>query len=149
MDAFRICIGWCFTLSSTSLGCWWLLPIGEQTVYCRLGVGWCGRFLGSEMVLSPVVSRRLPLSPFMWGVGVGWCGHRLGLLSPVVSRCPSPFMWGLGVGWCGRLLGLWSGLVSRWPLCPFVSLHVGGGGCFYFCVYSMVESNISTMFGCI
>ena len=26
---------------------------------------------------------------------------------------------------------------------------VGWRGCFYFCVYSMVESNISTMFGCI
>ena len=32
-------------------------------------------FLGSEVVLSPVVSRCLRLSPFMWGVGVGWCGR--------------------------------------------------------------------------
>ena len=72
-------------------------------------------FLGSEVVLSPVVSRRLRLSPFMWGVGVGWCGRLLGLWSGLVSRCLplSPFMWGVGVGWCGRLLGLWSGLVSR------------------------------------
>ena len=36
-------------------------------------------FLGSQVVFSPVVSRRLHLSPFMWGVGVGWCGRRLGL----------------------------------------------------------------------
>ena len=36
-------------------------------------------FLGSEVVLSPVVSRRLRLSSFMWGVGVGWCGRLLGL----------------------------------------------------------------------
>ena len=36
-------------------------------------------FLGSEVVLSPVVSHCLQLSPFMWGVGVGWCGRLLGL----------------------------------------------------------------------
>ena len=36
-------------------------------------------FLASEVVLSPVVSRCLRLSPFMWGVGVGWCGRLLGL----------------------------------------------------------------------
>ena len=36
-------------------------------------------FLGSDVVLSPVVSRCLRLSPFMWGVGVGWCGRLLGL----------------------------------------------------------------------
>ena len=36
-------------------------------------------FLGSEVVLSPVVSHCLRLSPFMSGVGVGWCGRLLGL----------------------------------------------------------------------
>ena len=36
-------------------------------------------FLGSEVVLSPVVSHCLRSSPFMWGVGVGWCGRLLGL----------------------------------------------------------------------
>ena len=36
-------------------------------------------FLGSEVVLCPVVSHCLRLSPFMWGVGVGWCGRFLGL----------------------------------------------------------------------
>ena len=36
-------------------------------------------FLGSEVVLSPVVSHCLRVSPFMWGVGVGWCGRHLGL----------------------------------------------------------------------
>ena len=58
-------------------------------------------FLGSEVVLSPVVSHCLRLSPFMWGVGVGWCGRLLGLRSGLVSRCL--------------------------PLSPVVSLHVGGG----------------------
>ena len=67
-------------------------------------------FLGSEVVLSPVVSHCLRLSPFMWGVGAGWCGRHLALkwsslpLSPIVSGClPSC---GVGVGWRGRLLGL-------------------------------------------
>ena len=62
-------------------------------------------FLGSEVVLSPVVSHCLRLSPFMWGVGVGWCGRLLGLWSGLVSRCLRlpPFMWGVGVGWCGRI----------------------------------------------
>ena len=61
-------------------------------------------FLGSEVVLSPVVSHCLRLSPFI-GV-VGFLGPEV-VLSPVVSRCLrlSPFMWGVGVGWCGRLLG--------------------------------------------
>ena len=36
-------------------------------------------FLSSEVVLSPVVSHCLRLSPFMWGVGVGCCGRFLGL----------------------------------------------------------------------
>ena len=67
-------------------------------------------FLGSEVVLSPVVSHCLRLSPFMWGVVlvgvVGFLGSEV-VLSPVVSHCLrlSPFMW-VGVGWCGRLLGL-------------------------------------------
>ena len=62
-------------------------------------------FLGSEVVLSPVVSHCLRLSPFIRGVGVGWCGRLLGLWSGLVSRCLwlSPFMWGVGVGWCGRI----------------------------------------------
>ena len=56
-------------------------------------------FLGSEVVLSPVVSHCLRSSPFMWGVGVGWCGRLLGLWNGLVSRCLrlSPFMWGVGV----------------------------------------------------
>ena len=54
--------------------------------------------LGSEVVLSPVVSVCLPSCG-------GWA---LVVLSPVLSHCLrlSPFMWGVGVGWCGRLLGL-------------------------------------------
>ena len=97
------------------------------------GCWWCGvvGFLGSEVVLSPIVSRCLRLSPFMWGVGVGWCGRLLGLWSGLVSRRLrlSPFMWGVGVGWCGRLLWLWSGLVSRClRLFPFM-WGVGGGWC--------------------
>ena len=65
-------------------------------------------FLGSEMVLSPVVSHCLRVSPFMWGVGVAAILGSEVVLSPVVSHClrVSPFMWGVGVGWRGRLLGL-------------------------------------------
>ena len=100
----------------------------------------CGRwvlvgvvgFLGSEVVLSPVVSHCHRLSPFMWGGcwlvwSASWALKWSCLqLSPVVSlhvgvgcwsvwppswalkwSCLplSPFMWGVGVGWCGRLLG--------------------------------------------
>ena len=66
----------------------WSLCLPSCGGWVLVGVAAC---LGSEVVLSPVVSRCLPLSPFMWRVG----------------------------------------------------------GCFYFCLYSMVESNISTMFGCV
>ena len=55
-------------------------------------------FLGSEVVLSPVVSHCLRVSPFMWGVGVAAI-----LGSEVVLSLPSC---GVGVGWRGRLLGL-------------------------------------------
>ena len=56
-------------------------------------------FLGSEVVLSPVVSGCLPSCG-------GWV--LVGVVGFFVSRCLllSPFMWGVGVGWCGRLLGL-------------------------------------------
>ena len=67
-------------------------------------------FLGSEVVLSPVVSHCLQLSPFMWGGcwlvwSASWALKWSCLpLSPIVSSClPSC---GVGVGWCGRLLGL-------------------------------------------
>ena len=61
-------------------------------------------FLGSEVVLSPVVSHCLRVSPFMWGVGVAAILGSEVVLSPVVSGClPSC---GVGVGWRGRLLGL-------------------------------------------
>ena len=65
-------------------------------------------FLGSEVVLSPVVSGCLPSCGGWVLVGVvGFLGSEV-VLSPVVSHCLrlSPFMWGVGVGWCGRLLGL-------------------------------------------
>ena len=65
-------------------------------------------FLGSEVVLSAVVSRCLPSCGGWVLVGVvGFLGSEV-VLSPVVSHCLrlSPFMWGVGVGWCGRLLGL-------------------------------------------
>ena len=73
-------------------------------------------FLGSEVVLSPVVSRCLSLSPIVSGrlpsckgwvlVGVvGFLGSEV-VLSPVVSGClPACGGWP-GVGWCGRHLGL-------------------------------------------
>ena len=47
-------------------------------------------FLGSEVVLFPVVSRRLRLSPFMWGAvlvgAVAFLGSQV-ILSLVVSGC--------------------------------------------------------------
>ena len=55
-------------------------------------------FLGSEVVLSPVVSRCLPSCGGSVLVGVAAI-----LGSEVVL---SPVMCGVGVGWCGRLLGL-------------------------------------------
>ena len=63
---------------------WSCLPLSPIVSGClpscggRVLVGVVG-FLGSEVVLSPVVSHCLRLSPFMWGVGVGWCGRHLGL----------------------------------------------------------------------
>ena len=84
----------------------------------------------SCLPFSPIVSGCLPSCGGWVLVGVvGFLGSEV-VLSPVVSHCLwlSAFMWGVGVGWCGRLLGLCSGLVSRClPLSPGVSLHVGGG----------------------
>ena len=62
-------------------------------------------FLGSEVVLSPVVSHCLQLSPFMWGgCWLVWSASWAlkspfmwdGLSSCLVSRCLwlSPFVWG-------------------------------------------------------
>ena len=61
----------CLPLSPIVSGC--LPSCGEWVLVGVVG------FLGSEVVLSPVVSHCLWLSPFMWGVGVGWCGRLLGL----------------------------------------------------------------------
>ena len=64
--------------------------------------------LGSEVVLSPVVSGCLPSCGGWVLVGVvGFLGSEV-FLSPVVSHCLrlSPFMWGVGVGWRGQLLWL-------------------------------------------
>ena len=64
-------------------------------------------FLGSEVVLSPVVSRCLRCLPSCGGwvlVGVAAILGSEVVLSPVVSGwLPSC---GVGVGWRGRLLGL-------------------------------------------
>ena len=88
--------------------------------------------LGSEVVLSPVVSGCLPSCGGWVLVGVAAILGSEVVLSPVVSGCLrlsflgggcwlvwsaswalkwsclplSPFMWGVGVGWCGRHLGL-------------------------------------------
>ena len=74
-------------------------------------------FLGSEVVLSPVVSLHVGGGCWLvwwasWALQwsclpLSFLGSEV-VLSPVVSRCLrlSPFMWGAGVGWCGRLLGL-------------------------------------------
>ena len=61
----------CLPLSPIVSGC---LPSCKGWVL----VGVVG-FLGSEVVLSPVVSHCLRVSPFMWGLGVGWRGRLLGL----------------------------------------------------------------------
>ena len=69
-------------------------------------------FLGSQVVLSPVVSGCLPLCV---GVGVGWCGSLPGLSSRFVSGClrlSPPVCVGVGVGWCGSLPGLSNRFVS-------------------------------------
>ena len=62
-------------------------------------------FLGSEVVLSPVVSGCLPSCGGWVLVGVAAILGSEMVLSPVVSRCLrlSPFMLGVGVGWCGRI----------------------------------------------
>ena len=100
--------GGCWLVWSASWALKWsCLPLSPVVSGCLPSCGgWVGwvlvgvvGFLGSEVVLSPVVSRCLRLSPFMWGLGVGWCGRLLGLCSGLVSRCL--------------------------PLSPVVSLHVG------------------------
>ena len=73
--------GGCWLVWSASWALKWsCLPLSPVV---SLHVGWVlvgvVGFLGSEVVLSPVVSRSLRLSPCMWGVGVGWCGRHLGL----------------------------------------------------------------------
>ena len=93
-------------------------------------------FLGSEVVLSPVVSGCLPSCGGRVLVGVvGFLGSEV-VLSPVVSGCP-PFMW-IGVA---SILGLvWSASWAlKWSCLPLssgclpscggrvFSLHVGGG----------------------
>ena len=79
--------------------------------------------LGSEVVLSPVVSHCFRLFPFVCGSGcwlvwsASWALKWSCLpLSPVVSLYV-----GVGVGWCGSLPGLSSRLVCRclW-LSPFM-----------------------------
>ena len=61
-------------------------------------------FLGSEVVLSPVVSGCLPSCGGWVLVGVAaFLGSEV-VLSPVVSGClPSCGGWGVVGGWCGRI----------------------------------------------
>ena len=77
--------GGCWLVWSASWALQWsCLPLSPIVSGCLPScggwvlVGVVG-FLGSEVVLSPVVSHCLRVSPFMWGVGVGWCGRLLGL----------------------------------------------------------------------
>ena len=79
------CGGGCWLVWSASWALKWsCLPLSLVVSGCLPScggwvlVGVVG-ILGSEVVLSPVVSGCLRLSPFMWGVGVGWCGRLLGL----------------------------------------------------------------------
>ena len=77
--------GGCWLVWSASWALKWsCLPLSDIVSGCLPSCGGWGLvgvvgFLGSEVVLSPVVSHCLRLSPFMWGVGVGWCGRHLGL----------------------------------------------------------------------
>ena len=114
---------------------WSCLPLSPIVSSCLpswvlVGVA---AILGSEVVLSPVVSHCLRLSPFMWGVGVGWCGRLLGLSSRLLSRClPSSPLISLHVG-----SGCWLVWSASWalkwscprclPLFPVVSLVCGSG----------------------
>ena len=77
--------GGCWLVRSASWALKWsCLPLSPVVSGCLPScggwvlVGVVG-FLGSEVVLSPVVSHCLRLSPFIWGLGVGWCGRLLGL----------------------------------------------------------------------
>ena len=75
------CGGWVSASWALKWSCLPLSPIVSGCLPSCGGwvlVGVVG-FLGSEVVLSPVVSHCLRLSPFMWGAGVGWCGRLLGL----------------------------------------------------------------------
>ena len=81
-------------------------------------------FLGSEVVLSPVVSHCLRLSPFMWGGcwlvwSASWALKWSCLpLSPIVSGClPS-----CGGSWCWLVWSAsWALKWSSLPLSPVVS----------------------------
>ena len=83
LSPFMWGVGWLVWSASWALK-WSCLPLSPIVSGCLPScrgwvlVGVVG-FLGSEVVLSPVVSHCLRLSPFMSGVGVGWCGRLLGL----------------------------------------------------------------------
>ena len=112
------CGGGCWLVWSASWALKWsCLPLSPVVSGCLPScggwvlVGVVG-FLGSEVVLSPVVSHCLRLSPFMWEGGcwlvwsASWALKWSCLpLSPIVSGC-LPSCGKAGVGWCGRLLGL-------------------------------------------
>ena len=80
-------------------------------------------FLGSEVVLSPVVSGCLPSCGGWVLVGVAaFLGSEV-VLSPVVSGCLPSCRGGCWLVWPPSWALKWSCL----PLSPVVSLHVGGG----------------------
>ena len=109
--------GGCWLVWSASWALKWsCLPLSPVVSGCLPScggwvlVGVVG-FLGSDVVLSPVVSHCLQLSPFMWGgvlVGaVGFLGSEV-VLSPVVSGCLPSCRGGCWLVWSASLALKWS-----------------------------------------
>ncbi len=145
----RICTGWCFTMSSISLGSLSVLPNGEQTVY-----GW-----GSQCFLN-VSALTGMLCPPRWAClrsclpsGLGCCVRLAGLvfllsavLSPVLSAIlagmPCPPRWAVS-GLVSQLVShlVWGALSASlglsfsclWSCLPLLSL---------FCLVAFLSSGM-------
>ena len=94
MVSFRICIGWCFTSSSTSLGCRCSLPNGEQTVYCWGSLCFLSVSALAGMLCPPrwscLYSCLRSCLPAYLSSGLGCC---LSLVSGLFSQLVSHLVW--------------------------------------------------------